>query len=190
MFLFAVETTEQLSGYGLVSSWFENNLINWLLLVVGIIFLWQKYTPPMFAGRKQNIETSLKDAALAKEQGEQFLKEQEEKVANAEKEFAGILAEAKKLAAELKTQLEQQTTKDIADLRHKLDNQIANERLVAVSEMRSAAARAAIKLTEQSLPSLMNDSVKSKLLNQFMEQLDSSTSERSTLSQEVQVKTR
>ncbi len=72
MFLFAVETAEQLSGYSLVSSWFENNLINWLVLVVLLVILWNKVTPPMFAGRKEKIENSLREAAEAKAQGDAF----------------------------------------------------------------------------------------------------------------------
>jgi F-type H+-transporting ATPase subunit b len=191
MFLFAVETAEQLSGYPLVSSWFENNLINWLVLVVLLVILWQKVTPPMFAARAEKIETSLREAAEARAQAELLLKEQEAKVANVEEEVVQKQADAKMLAEELRVQREAQTQKDMADLSHKLQNQIATERAVAITDLRSSAAKAAIHLTEQILPSMMNDSIRGKLLNQFMEQLDSSTSQMSTLSNEdrLQMKT-
>ncbi len=191
MFLFAVETAEQLSGYPLVSSWFENNLINWLILVVLLVILWQKVTPPMFASRAEKIETSLREAAEARAQSELLLKEQQAKVANVEEEVAQKQVDAKVLAEELRVQRAAQTQKDMADLGQKLQNQIATERAVAITDLRSSAAKAAIHLTEQILPSMMNESIRGKLLNQFMEQLDSSTSQASTLSNEdrLQMKT-
>lgn len=191
MFLFAVEGGEQLSGYAAVAHLFENNVINWLVLVVLLVVLWNKVTPALFAKREERINTSLREAAEARKQSEELLKEQEAKVANVEQEVAQRKAEAEHLASELKTQREQQTQQDAANLAQKLQNQIATERAVAVTELRTTAAKAAIHLTEQVLPSMMNDSVRGKLLNQFMEQLDSSTSERSGLSDQdrLQMKT-
>lgn len=191
MFLFAVESAEQLTGYAAVAHIFENNVINWLVLVVLLVLLWNKVTPPMFAKREEGINTALREAAEARAQGEAFLKEQEAKVANVEEEVAKKKADAKALAEELKVQREKQTTKDLADLTQKLQNQIATERAVAVTDLRSTAAKAAIHLTAEALPSMMNDTIRGKLLNQFMEQLDSSTSQRSSLSDEdrLQMKT-
>ncbi|MBI2811857.1 MAG: ATP synthase F0 subunit B [Candidatus Melainabacteria bacterium] len=191
MFLFAVESAEPLTGYAAVAHIFENNVINWLVLVVLLVVLWNKVTPAMFAKREEGINNSLREAAEARAQGEAFLKEQEAKVANVEEVVAKKQADAKALAEELKVQREKQTQKDLADLTLKLQNQIATERAVAVTDVRSTAAKATIHLTEQALPSMMNDTIRGKLLNQFMEQLDSSTSQRSSLSDEdrLQMKT-
>ena len=191
MFLFAVESAEPLTGYAAVAHIFENNVINWLVLVVLLVVLWMKVTPPLFAKREEGINSALREAAEARAQGEAFLKEQEAKVANVEEEVAKKKTEAVALAADLKVQREKQTEKDLADLTLKLQNQIATERAVAVTDLRSTAAKAAIHLTAQALPSMMNDTIRGKLLNQFMEQLDSSTSQRSSLSDEdrLQMKT-
>lgn len=191
MFLFAVESGESLSGYAAVAHLFENNVINWLVLVVLLVILWNKVTPEMFAKREESISNALREAAEARAQAESLLREQEAKVANVEQEVAKKKADAEALAEELKVQRGQQTEKDLADLAQKLQNQIATERAVAVTELLSTAAKAAIHLTEQALPAMMNDSIRSKLLNQFKEQLDSSTSQRSSLSDEdrLQMKT-
>lgn len=191
MFLFAVESGEQLTGYAALAHLFENNVINWLVLVVLLIVLWNKVTPAMFAKREESITTALREAAEARAQAEALLKEQEAKVANVEQEVAKKKADAQALAEELSVQRQKQTEKDLADLTLKLQNQISTERAVAVTELRGIAAKAAIHLTEQALPSMMNDSIRGKLLNQFMEQLDSSTSQRSSLSDEdrLQMKT-
>lgn len=181
-FLFAADAGN-MASFSLFD--FQNNIINWILLAIGVVFLWNKHTPPMFETRKRNILTALEDAATARKQGEQLLLEQQKRVANAEQEAAQILAEAKTLAAELKQQIIEQTAHDIVDLEKKMENRILNERQLMITEMRSAAARASIELTKEVLPTLMNATVKKNLLNQFMEQLDSATSQRSTISSDL-----
>ena len=169
MFFFAVENV---GLFETAKELFENNVINWLLLVAGLVFLWNKYVPAMFKNREDQIEAAIKDAALVKKQGEELLEEQKKRIANAEEEKKQILADAKHLADTLKQQLEAQAKEDAAYLLKKIDQQIANERQQAVTQLRQAAAAASIKLTEQILPSLLDEQTKSKLLTQFMEQLD------------------
>jgi F-type H+-transporting ATPase subunit b len=159
----------------MIKDFFSNNLVNWLILVGVIVYFWNKKTPVMFDARKERIETAIKDAAAAKEQGEAFLKKQQETVANLDLESARILTEAKQLAVEMQAQMKAQTEKEIADTLKRIDAQILGERQLAITELRAAAARASIKLTEQLLPSLMNAESKSKLLSQFMEQLDANS---------------
>ncbi|HEY9718652.1 MAG TPA: hypothetical protein V6C69_14360 [Trichormus sp.] len=151
---------------------FRNNLINWLLLLAALVYFWRKYTPTMFDARKQRIETMLRDAASAKEQGENLLQDVQKKIASVEEDVQGILNEAKNLAAQLEQQMRDQTVTDLADMEKRITAQIKAEEQLAIIELRAAAARAAIKLTEQTLPSLINDDTKSQLLSQFMEQLD------------------
>lgn len=169
MFFFAVEHVE---GFEAFKQLFENNLINWLVLVAAIVYLWNKNVPPMFKAREEHIESAIKDAALVKKQGEDLLEEQKKRIANAEAEAQKILSEAKALAVQLGQQMEAQAKQDRADLETKIKQQMENERRLAVTQMRQTAAAAAIKLTEQLLPSLLDEQSKAKLLDQFMEQLD------------------
>ncbi|HEY9683868.1 MAG TPA: hypothetical protein V6C86_19960 [Oculatellaceae cyanobacterium] len=170
MFLFAVESAGFLDQ---AKELFENNLINWILLVVGLVYLYNKFVPPLFVKREESIKAALADAAEAKRQGQEFLAEQKKRIENAEAEQKQILADARHLADQLKMQMEAQAKSDAAQLLTKIEQQIANERQSAVTELRQAAAAASIKLTEQILPSLLDGEAKAKLLNQFMEQLDS-----------------
>jgi F-type H+-transporting ATPase subunit b len=156
---------------------FESNLVNWLLLVVGIIYLWQKYMPAVFKQREEQTEAALKDAALAKKQGEELLAEIRSRLANKDAELEKIRNEGKQLAEQLKKQMEEQTNKDAKDLELKIKQQMANERQLAITQLRQAAAQAAIKLTEQVLPTLLDEKAKAQLLNQFMEQLDAASGE-------------
>ena len=176
MFLFAeVDSYEQLKGL------FENNLVNWLILMAGVIYLWNKFVPPMFKSREDSINSAIADAAATKRQGEAMLEEQKVKIANAEQEAAKILDQAKALANDLKQQMEAQTLKDMADLKVKIEQSIANERQAAITQLRQVAARASIVLTEKALPTLLDEKAKARLLTQFMEQLDKEVSNDNTL---------
>jgi F-type H+-transporting ATPase subunit b len=177
MFLFAAEAAAEGGFYGQLVELFHNNVINWIVLMALVIWLWTTKTPAMFQARKERIDAALNDASQAKKQGEQFLAEQKQRVAKADDEAARILADAKQLAAQMVEQQKEQTQRDIADLEKKITSQIANERQLAITELRAAAARASIKLTEEALPLMMNDKTKSQLLTQFIEQLDSVTAE-------------
>lgn len=68
MFLFA-----EMGLYDQVKSFFDNNVFNWLVLVVLLYVLWQKTMPSFFKTRADSIEETLKEAKSAKQQGEVLL---------------------------------------------------------------------------------------------------------------------
>ncbi|MBX9721337.1 MAG: hypothetical protein K2X81_08085 [Candidatus Obscuribacterales bacterium] len=152
---------------------FSNNLINWLLLMAILAFGWMKITPAMFASRKEQIEKALKEAELARIEGQEFLKAQTERVANAEAEAEKILTEAKAAAAQMKADIEAQAAADEKALRERITQQINAEWQQASTEMRSRAATVAVRLAEASLPGAITPSSKTRLHNQFVEQLES-----------------
>ncbi|HEY9777037.1 MAG TPA: ATP synthase F0 subunit B [Planktothrix sp.] len=147
-------------------------VVDWVLLLVLLGWLVTKHVPPVLAARKERIELSLKDAQEAKSQGEKFLADQRALVANQEQETKRIIDDAKNLAVQLEQDAKVQTQKEIADLEKKIQSSIDTERQLAITQLRGAAARASLKLTEELLPSLMTADVRVQLLTQFMEQLD------------------
>lgn len=152
---------------------FSNNLINWLLLVVILIYMWMRITPAIFAARKEKLEAAMREAEQARIEGEIFQKEQEARIQNAEAEAAKILEDAKKVAADMAADIRKQTETESAALTRRIDEQIEAEKRMAITEMRSRAATVAVRLAEASLPGAITSSAKSRLLNQFVEQLES-----------------
>jgi F-type H+-transporting ATPase subunit b len=150
---------------------FENNLINWLLLVVAIVFLWQKSMPAVFAARRKSIEGAIDEARRAREEGQAFLAEQTKRIENAEKEAEHILVEAKQVAQQLKNQITEQTKKDSTDLEKKIEQQISGHRQTVITELRSQAAIAALRLAEIELPAALSDNAKKGLQERFVGQL-------------------
>ncbi len=155
-----------------VSKLFENNLINWILLLVFLGWLWSKYTPSMFAARKESIEGALKEAAKARQEGQESLLEQERKIANAEKDAEQILVEARRVAEEMRIQIAADTKNETEHIRKKIEQQVASERKQAITEMRSQAATVAVRLAEAALPGAISDTARKRLLGEFIEQVE------------------
>lgn len=151
---------------------FKSNFINWLLLVGVISWLCIKYLPPIFAARKKSIESALDAAFQVRQEAFTFLEDQKTKVTGLEKEAEKLLEEARLIAEEMRNQIKDETRKDIADMKQKFENAIVNEQRVSVTETRAVAIRVAISLTETYLKEHISDTTQNRLLNQFVEQLD------------------
>lgn len=161
---------------------FENNVINWVLLVLFLGWVMGKKLPPVFKGRRESINATLEAARKAREEAEHLLEKQKAAVANAEVEAEKIIAEARHAAKEMQASLEAQTHKDIEDLLAKFEGSIASERQMLVNEMRQATVRAALELTKGQLASSVTPEVKATLLNQFMAQLETLNTRHGALS--------
>ena len=97
-----------------VNAMFENNVINWLVLIGFVIWIMSKNLPPMLKAREDNINLAISQAKEAREMAHNLLQKQESSVANAQAEEEAILSEARSLAEQMKVQIAEQTQKDIA----------------------------------------------------------------------------
>lgn len=152
---------------------FKNNLINWILLSVGLAFLWFKFMPPIFSGRERKINEALNRAAIAREEGRKLLEDQRLRISNSEKEAEQILVDAKRVADEMRISISEQATKEAEDLQRKVDQQIATHRQMVITELRAQAATVAVRLAEASLPGAITANVKKGLQERFVTQLES-----------------
>jgi F-type H+-transporting ATPase subunit b len=158
---------------------FRTNFINWLILAGLIWWLCAKALPPVFKARHESIGSLFSEAEKAKALSEELLAQQKARVASGAQEAEQIVKEAKQVAEQMKTQLEAQTKADIEDLRKKFESSAHNEHQAAVSEMRSIAAKVAVKIAEETLTNSLSLGAKAKLLTQFVEQLDQVSGEES-----------
>lgn len=150
----------------------KSNVINWVILTAAILYGWAKIVPPMLEARSRQIRESLDSAASAREEARTFLSEQEQRIENAQKEADTIVEEAKVVAEQMKKEIETQTENEINSLHAKLESSLAAERQMVITEMRSAAAKAAIELSKSYLESNVSEADKKRLLTQFMQQVD------------------
>lgn len=151
---------------------FGNNVINWVLLLVFLGWLWARVTPSIFASRKERIENSLGEAEAAKKEAQSFLTQQEQRIANAEKEAEQILVDARKVADEMRTQIATETKTEAENIRKRIEQQVIAERQQAITEMRSQAATVAVRLAEATLPGALTETSRKRLLGEFIEQVE------------------
>jgi F-type H+-transporting ATPase subunit b len=126
----------------------------------------------MLAGRAQSIDEALKSAKDAKAESDEFLQKQEKLLEDAQKKAAEMVEETKAFAEQSKADIERQTTAEIAALEKKFDAALENQRQLIITEMRTAAARAAIQLTKTHLANNITEADRKRLLTEFMQQLD------------------
>lgn len=169
MFLLAEAMHSDLTGILLD---FKSNFINWVLLIIGVLYLAAKILPGLFAVRKTTIETTLDTARSARLESEALLAKQKERVANAEKEAEQILVEAHQVSERMKLEIQEETKRNLSELTKKFEAAIANERQIAVQQMRHVAVKAAISLIETQFSQEISTTIKTRLLQQFMEQLE------------------
>ncbi len=175
MYLFAAqieETHAEEHGAGHGANPFQDNLINWLLLLVFLGWLIAKNLPPVFNSRRQSIESEISAAATAKAEASAFLESQRQQLADVEKDIQKMIADAKHAAQQSTALIEEQTTKEMNDLLIKFESAIQNERRLLVTELRTAAVKAAVAISQEQLSNQVNERVKSELLNKFMSELD------------------
>ena len=177
MFFFA-EVHHQLSFVEVLFDG-KSNVINWFLLVIAIGYGWMKLVPPMFEARQKRIRESIASAQHDRDEAKSFLTQQENRIANAEKESARIVEEARVVAAQMKADIEAQTEAEINRLHEKLESALLNERQMLINELRSKAAKAAIHLSRSYLETSITEADKKRLLSQFMQQLETVGSEKS-----------
>ncbi len=155
---------------------FQNNLINWVLLVVFVGWLVSKNAPAILLSRKEQIETMLLESKKIKEEGELFLAQQNQKVSNAEQEFQKILSEAKEIAVSMRQDMEVQVKREVAESQSRIKQEIEGDRQLAVMHLRSAVTEAAVALSQKILPSVITDKTRARFKEQFIEQVEANHS--------------
>jgi F0F1-type ATP synthase membrane subunit b/b' len=170
LFCIAVENSSSVFGI------FENNLINWMVLIALLIWMGFKYIPSVLQTRKKRIESTLVEASKAKSDGLAFFNTQQKQVINAEKEAEHILVEAKQIAQSMAEEIELQTQKDLLALERKIKLEVENENRMAVTKLRNTVAKTIMALSKQKLPDAMNTSIRSRLSGQFIKELEANKS--------------
>lgn len=173
MFFFASEAHHAAPGLVDVIFDWKFNVINWLLLVGFLAYGYSKLVPPKLAQREKSINEALSIAERSKQEADALLAEQKAKLADAEVERTKIVDEAKAVAKQLQADIEAQTKREVSDLERKLESAIANERQMIITEVRTAAVKAAMQLTRAHLENNVSEDDNKRLLSQFMQELDS-----------------
>lgn len=150
-----------------------SNLLNVLILAIALVYLGNKFLPKMIDERKRQISKELEDAKQARIKAEKELENIKHKTENVLQEIEQMKDEAKKTALTIKKQIEDDTEKELSDLRLKIKKEISSSHEEAIQDIKKSASMTAIKLAEQALSKITsNQEIQKKLADDFISELD------------------
>ena len=87
----------ELSLYENLKNVFENNFINWVVLIIGLYFIWNKYITPILTDSADKTKLTIADAKRANQEASLNLDEQKQKFAKLDASVNQIISEAQDL---------------------------------------------------------------------------------------------
>ena len=150
----------------------KSDLLNVIILAIAIVYLGNKFLPKIIDQRKRQISKELEEAKLARIKANEELELIRKKTENVELEIKEMQEGAKKTALTIKKQIEQETEKELEQLKLKIKKEINASWEEAVQNIKQSASEAAIKLAEETLVKIsQNKEVQTKLTEDFLSEL-------------------
>ena len=146
-----------------------------LALIIFIGLLWWLKVPAMITAaldqRSAEVARELSEARRLHEEAAAFKAEHEARRARAESDAAGIVANAKEQAAALAAEARTQMQAEIARRQKQAEESIARAEQQASTEVRAAAAEAAIAAAEKALRGELSADAHKRLVEQGAKEL-------------------
>lgn len=149
--------------------------INFILLVVVLVYFLRKPFAQFFAGRASALERDLEEGRKALEAARAQLAEAEEKMRRLSDDIAGYKAAAAREQAlereRLRRAAEDEGERVLASARAMIESATQAAR----HELKSAAASEAVALAEKMIRERLDDAARSRLLSRFLSGIESGT---------------
>jgi F-type H+-transporting ATPase subunit b len=146
-------------------------LLNFLILAGGLGYLAVKQGGPLLAARSKEIADGLAAGEKAKTEADARAAQVQAKLANLEKDIAGLRAEAKDEREREADRIRRETQAEIARIRTQAENEIESAGKQARVEVQRAAARMAIELAEARVRARMSPEIQALLIHGFVTDL-------------------
>ena len=162
----------ELSLYENLKNVFENNFINWVVLIIGLYFIWNKYIAPILTENADKTKLIIADAKKANQEASLNLDEQKQKFAKLDASVNQIINEAHDLANELIKQSQLETQTKISQIQEHTANLVLDTKKNFINEVRQAVVESAFQTVSENLPNLLGDElVRKKQVDLFIQDL-------------------
>ncbi len=160
----AAEAAEA-GGFGLNFDILETNLINLAIVIGVLVYFGRGFLGKTLGGRREAIETAIKEAEKRRQDAAAALAEQQQKLAQAQAEAEKIRASAQDAASAARAEILAKAEQDIQRMRETASQDLNTEQARIINELRQRVAALAIQRVESELPSRLNDSVQRQLID-------------------------
>jgi len=175
VFLFAVVVANAAEEGGHAATERATEIFKWInfaILAGVIVWVFGKLLPPVFRNRAEAVSSAITNATNAKAAAEAQLRDAESRLANLQKEVAGLRAMAEKEAAAEVERLRAATQSDAQKIAAAAKAEIEATERAARLELKSLAANLAVDGAETLLAKQLTPKAQESLISNFVKTLE------------------
>jgi F-type H+-transporting ATPase subunit b len=149
-----------------------NEFIPALLAFVVIWIVLAKFAWPMVIGmldkREETIKSNLDEAEAAKIEAQRSLEEYKKQLADARREAAGIVEEARRAGEQVKADITAQAQTQADEMIAKAKKSIEKEKLAAIADLQSSVADLSVSVAGRLIGEDLSDADQRKLIEKYV----------------------
>lgn len=151
------------------------NMAEFIPALIAFLVIWfilAKFAWPMIVGmldkRQETIKNNLDEAEAAKIEAQRALAEYKEQIADARREAAGIIDEARRAGEQVKADITAQAQATADEMIAKAKKSIEKEKLAAVSDLQKSVADLSVSVAGRLIGEDLSDDDQRKLIEKYV----------------------
>lgn len=151
------------------------NLAEFIPALIAFLVIWAvlaKVAWPMIVGmldkRQETIKNNLDEAEAAKIEAQRALEEYKKQIADARREAAGIVDEARRAGEQVKADITAQAQAQADEMVAKAKKSIEKERLAAIADLQSSVADLSVAVAGRLIGEDLSDADQRKLVEKYV----------------------
>ena len=151
------------------------NLSEFIPALIAFLVIWvvlAKFAWPMIVGmldkRQETIKNNLDEAEAAKTEAQRSLEEYKKQLADARREAAGIVDEARRAGEQVKADITAQAQAQADEMIAKAKKSIEKEKLAAIADLQSSVADLSVAVVGRFIGEGLSDADQRKLIEKYV----------------------
>lgn len=151
------------------------NLSEFIPVLIAFLVIWvvlAKFAWPMIVGmldkRQETIKNNLDEAEAAKIEAQRSLEEYKKQLADARREAAGIVDEARRAGEQVKADITAQAQAQADEMIAKAKKSIEKEKLAAIADLQSSVADLSVAVAGRFIGEGLSDADQRKLIEKYV----------------------
>ena len=151
------------------------NLSGFIPALIAFLVIWvvlAKFAWPMIVGmldkRQETIKNNLDEAEAAKIEAQRSLEEYKKQLADARREAAGIVDEARRAGEQVKADITAQAQAQADEMIAKAKKSIEKEKLAAIADLQSSVADLSVAVAGRFIGEGLSDADQRKLIEKYV----------------------
>ena len=151
------------------------NLSEFIPALIAFLVIWvvlAKFAWPMIVGmldkRQETIKNNLDEAEAAKIEAQRSLEEYKKELADARREAAGIVDEARRAGEQVKADITAQAQAQADEMIAKAKKSIEKEKLAAIADLQSSVADLSVAVAGRFIGEGLSDADQRKLIEKYV----------------------